>query len=127
MTPSRRVRLGQPVEEHPDRDVVRDELAALHEPASLEADRRALADGGPEEISGGDVRDAEPLGQDRRLGALAGAGGAEQDQEGHRMTVLAAMARGASPSRRSDGSRERRSELGSEGLIAEVPSRMNPS
>ena len=79
------VGLGQPVEEHPDRDVVGDQLAALHVSARLETDRAAFPDGRPEQVAGRDVRDGKPLGQDRRLGALAGAGGAQQDQEGHRM------------------------------------------
>ena len=79
------VRLGQPVEEHLDRDRVGHELAALHVAPGLEADRRAVVDGGPEQVAGRDVGEAESRREDRRLGALAGAGGAEQDQEGHRM------------------------------------------
>ena len=85
IAPTDGVRLGQPVEEHLDGDRVGHELAALHVPAGLEADRGALEDGGPEEITGGDVGEAESIREDRRLGTLAGAGGAEQDQEGHRM------------------------------------------
>ena len=77
-----RVGLGQPGEEHPDGDVVGDELAALHEAAGLQADRRARPDGGSEQVAGRDVGDGQSLGEDGRLGALAGARGAEQDQEG---------------------------------------------
>ena len=54
----------EPGEEHPDRDVVGDELAALHVAARLEADRRAVADGRPEQVAGRDMRDAEPLRED---------------------------------------------------------------
>ena len=80
-----RVRLGQPVEEHLDRDRVGHQLAALHVPPGLEADGRAFVDGRAEEVSGRNVREAESVRKDRCLGTLAGAGGAQQDQEGHRM------------------------------------------
>ena len=63
-TPPAASRLAEPVEQHPDRDVVGDELAALHVAARLEPDRRAVADGGAEQVAGRDVRDTEPLGED---------------------------------------------------------------
>ena len=75
MAPSRGIRLAEPVEQHPDRDLVGHELAALHVAAGLEADRRAFLDGRPEQVAGGDVGHAQPFGEDRGLGALAGARG----------------------------------------------------
>ena len=68
------VGLGEAIEEHPDGDVVGDELAAFHEPARFKTDRRALPDRGAEQVAGRDVGDAESVGQDLRLGALAGPG-----------------------------------------------------
>ncbi len=53
----------QPGQQHPDRDVVGHELAALHVAPRLEPDRGAVRDGGPEQVAGRDVRDAEPAGE----------------------------------------------------------------
>ena len=78
------VGLVEPAEQHADRDVVGDQLTALHEPARLETDRRAVPDGGPEQVAGGHVRDPELLGQQRRLRPLAGARRPEQHEDGHR-------------------------------------------
>ena len=75
----RGVRLGQPLEEHVDRHRIGDEFAAVHVALGGEAQRRPVADGGPEQVAGGDVGQAEPLGQDLGLRPLAGAGGAEKD------------------------------------------------
>jgi hypothetical protein len=44
-----------------------------------EAKRRAFADGGSEQVAGGDVGQAEPLGEDLGLRPLPGARGAEED------------------------------------------------
>jgi hypothetical protein len=88
----RRIGLVEPLEEHLDRDVVRHELAALHVAPGRQADRRAVTDRGPEEISGGHVRHAEVRRQDRRLGPLAGARSTQQDDDLHARIVAAASA-----------------------------------
>ena len=69
----RRIALGEPVQEHPDGDVVGHELAAVHVAARLQPDRRAVADGGPEQVARRDVRQPEVPREGRRLGPLAGA------------------------------------------------------
>jgi hypothetical protein len=81
--PLRGISLIEPVEQHLDGDGVGHELAALHVPARLEADRGAVADRTPEQVARGDVGDVEALSQDVRLGALAGSGRAEQDDDPH--------------------------------------------
>jgi hypothetical protein len=78
-----RVGLIESVEQHPDRDVVRHQLAAFHEPARLEADRRPVAHRGPEEVTGGDVRDPEPLGKERGLRPLACSWRSEENHYRH--------------------------------------------
>ena len=55
-TPLPGVALGEPVQQHPDGDVVGHELAAVHVAARLQADRRSVADGRPEQVSRRDVR-----------------------------------------------------------------------
>jgi hypothetical protein len=79
------IRCREPIEEHLDRDVVGHELAAFHVAPRLEADRRAVAHGRAEEVTGRHMRKAESLGQDRCLCALPGARRAEEDEDGHRM------------------------------------------
>ncbi len=83
--PALGVAAAESLEEHGDGDLVGDELAALHVTGRLAADGRAVADGRPEQVAGRHVRYAEPRREDRRLGALSGAGGAEEDHHGHRM------------------------------------------
>ncbi len=78
---ARRVRLGQPLEEHVDRDLVRHQLAAIHVPLGNHAEGRLVADCRPEQVARGDVGEAKPLGQDRRLSALARARRSEQDDD----------------------------------------------
>ena len=84
--PGGRVRPAQPVEQEPDRDLVGDELPGVHVAPRLHAQGRPVADGGPEQVPGGDDRDARGASaEQRRLGALPGAWGAEQDHHVHRM------------------------------------------
>ena len=52
--------------------------ASMYRRASMPSGR-PVADRGPEQVAGGDHRDPEPLREQRRLAALAGTGGAEQD------------------------------------------------
>ena len=75
------VRLGQPLEKHLDRHRVGHELAAVHVALGEHTKRRPVADGGPEQIAGGDVGEAQPLRQDLGLRPLAGARGAQQDDD----------------------------------------------
>src|SRR4051812_13692349 len=82
-----RVGLIESTEQHPDRDVVRDELTTLHEPARLEADRRAVTDGSPEQVAGRDVRDPELLGEEGGLGPLPRPRCAQEDEHVHASTT----------------------------------------
>ena len=79
ITPRAGVGPAEPVEQQADGDVVGHELARVHVAPGLDAERRPIADGGPEQVAGGDDRDPEPLGKERRLGALPGAGAQEDD------------------------------------------------
>ncbi|GAA4671176.1 hypothetical protein GCM10023347_26270 [Streptomyces chumphonensis] len=67
----RGVRLLHAVLGHADGDLVRHQLALAHEVLRAAAQLRALADVGTEEVTGGDVRNAEILGEQRGLRALA--------------------------------------------------------
>src|SRR5829696_8692292 len=80
-----RVGAGEPVEEQADRDLVGDELARVHVPARFHAQARPIPDGGTEQVPGGDRRDAEPIREEGRLGALPGPWGAEKNNHVHRM------------------------------------------
>ena len=65
---------AQPVEQQADGDLVGHELARVHVAPGLDAERRPVADGGPEQVAGGHDRDPEPLGKERRLRPLPGPG-----------------------------------------------------
>ena len=80
------VRLVETTEQHPDRDVVRHELPALHEAPRLEADRRTVTDGGPEQVARRDDRDPEALGEHGGLGPLPRTRRSQQDHDLHRRT-----------------------------------------
>ena len=73
------VGLGQPVLDHGDGDLVGDEVTGVHVGLGLPAQLGLPAHVGAEDVAGGDRRDAEPPGDDLRLGALARSGGAQQD------------------------------------------------
>jgi hypothetical protein len=49
-----RVGPGEPVQQQADDDLVGHELARVHVPARLDPERRAIADGGPEQVAGRD-------------------------------------------------------------------------
>jgi hypothetical protein len=70
---------GKALEKHLDGHRVRHELAAVHVSLGDQSEWGFIADGGPEEVAGGDMGQAQPLGQDLRLGALSCARGAQQD------------------------------------------------
>ena len=78
-----RVGPAEPLQEEPDRDLVGDELPRVHVATRLHAQGCPVAHGGPEEVPGGDHRDPEPFREQRGLGALPGARGAEQDDHVH--------------------------------------------
>ena len=71
--PRRGIRLGEPVANQRDREVVRHELAPREERLDQPADLRVGRDRGPEHLTGRDVRDSPLVREPRRLGALAGA------------------------------------------------------
>ena len=60
--------------------LVGDQLAGVHVALRLLAELGLPATRGAQHVAGRDVRQAEVLGQERGLGALAGAGRAEQDE-----------------------------------------------
>ena len=70
---------AEALEQHADRDFVRDELAAVHVLLGQDAEFGAIADVFAEHVAGGDVDEAGGLDDAGGLGALSGAGGAEQD------------------------------------------------
>jgi hypothetical protein len=73
------VGLGQPVLHHRDGDLVGDEVTGVHVGLGLPAQLRLAADVRPEDVAGRDRRDAEPGGDDLRLGALSRSRGTQQD------------------------------------------------
>ena len=77
--PSRGVRLGEPVADDADDDLVRHERAALHVLLRLAAHLGALGDGRAQHLTGRDVRQPEARHDAFGLGALAGTGAAEKD------------------------------------------------
>ena len=87
-----RVVPGEPLEEQADGDLVGHELARVHVPARFHAQRRAVADGRPEQVAGRHHGDPEAGGEQRRLGALPGAGGAEEDDRIHGRATAAQAA-----------------------------------
>src|SRR5699024_5680587 len=74
------VGLGQTGLDHAGGDIGGHQLAGINVLLGLDAERGALADVGAEQISGGDVRDAELLREDGCLGALAGTGGTKENE-----------------------------------------------
>src|SRR5918993_1885623 len=76
---------AEPFEQEADGDVVGNELPRVHVSPRFRAQLRTVADGGAEQVPGGDHRDPEPVREQRRLRALAGTGGTEQDHHVHRM------------------------------------------
>ena len=77
----RGVRLGQALEEHVDGHRIGNELAPVHVSLGGEAEGRAVADGGPEQVASGDMGQAEPLGKNLGLRPLPCARGAEKDDD----------------------------------------------
>ena len=75
-----RVVLGQPVADHVDGDVVRDEVAPVHERLGLEPERGPLADVRAEDVAGRDLGHREVLGDELRLCPLAGSGWPDEDE-----------------------------------------------
>ena len=78
-----RVGLLEAVEEDPDDRLVRDELAATHEPVGLATEWRAVRHGRAEEVTGREDGHAEMPGEDGSLGALPGPRRPEQDDHRH--------------------------------------------
>jgi hypothetical protein len=69
-----------PVDDQVDDQLVGDELARVHVALGREAELAALLLGRTEDVAGRDVRQAEVVLQPSGLGALAGAGRAEEDE-----------------------------------------------
>ena len=65
--------LGQALGDDADDHLVGDQLAGVHVLLGLQAHRRAVLHGGPEDVASGDGGDVQLLVQDLSLGALAGA------------------------------------------------------
>src|SRR5215469_8111077 len=76
--------------QHVEYDLVRDEIAPFLVGRDLTAARSGAPGFGPEQVTGGDVRYAEPPRQPLALRALAGAGRSEQQQP-HRTARSAGM------------------------------------
>ena len=77
---------AQPVEEQADDRVVGDELARAHDLLDLAPQLAAGRDLRPEQVAGGEHRHLETLREQGRLGALPGAGCAQQHHYGHGAT-----------------------------------------
>ena len=75
-----------------DDDLVGDEATGIHDRLALLADVGALAHSGTEHVAGGELRDLQLFDNLRGLGALASAGGAEEDQD--LTPLLVALLRG---------------------------------
>src|SRR3954447_7214916 len=73
----------QPRQDHPDRDLVRDEVAGVHELLRLLAELGALADVGAEDVPGRDLRDPEVCGDEWGLRPLSRSGGPDEAQTHH--------------------------------------------
>jgi hypothetical protein len=76
----RGVRLAEPVGNHVVGDGIGHELAGVHVDLGPEPERRGLADVGPEDVSGRDLRDGEAISDDLCLSPLASAWWADQYQ-----------------------------------------------
>ena len=73
-------RRGDPLGDHSDDHLIRNEVAPVHVLLRLESDRSPLPNGGPEDVAGRVVGEFEVLLQALALGPLAGTRGAEQDE-----------------------------------------------
>ena len=80
---ARRVGGRQALEEDVDDRLVGHELPAAHVPVGRPTQRRSGRDRGAQQVARREDRHAQALGQDRRLGPLPGARGAEKDDDGH--------------------------------------------
>ena len=69
----------EPVVDHAVGDVVGHELAGVHVPLGLDAERGLVLQVRAEHVPRGDVGDAVPLRDATGLGALPGTGGSEHD------------------------------------------------
>ena len=76
----RGVGLLEPLGHNRDDEIVADERAALQRVADERADARAVLDGFPQHVAGGDFRDAVPRGKAVGLRTFARAGRPEEDQ-----------------------------------------------
>ena len=74
------IRGGDPIGDHLDDDVVRNELARLHDRLDLLAERAARRDRPAQHVAGGELNQPVLLFEALCLRALACAGGSEQDQ-----------------------------------------------
>ena len=77
--------LGQLIADDPQDDIVAHQITSFHHRLGLESERRASLDGVPQQVAGGELGQTERLGQERALGALAGAGGSHQKDVHERM------------------------------------------
>jgi len=75
-----RVVVGQPVLDHRDGDLVRDQVAGVHVLLRLDAEVGALADVGPEDVSRGDLGHGEVRGNELRLRAFPCPGRPDQHE-----------------------------------------------
>jgi len=73
------VRLGQALAHDADHEFIGNQLAGVHELLGLQAQRRALANGGTQHIAGGDVRHGKPANEELGLSALPRSRRAKQD------------------------------------------------
>src|SRR2546430_8006892 len=83
---------AQALADHAQHQGVLDEPATVHGFPGLAAEFGASGDGGPQQIAGRDLRDTGPLHQTLSLGALAGAGRAQQN-DAHVCSVATALPR----------------------------------
>ena len=82
--------LAQALADHAQHQGVLDEPATIHRLPRLAAELGASGDGRPQQISGRDLRNTGPLHQTLGLGALAGAGRAQQN-DAHVCSVATAL------------------------------------
>jgi hypothetical protein len=89
--------VGEALDDHADHDRVGHQLALVHVLLGRAPELGAGLARGAQDVAGRDVREAEILGQQRGLRALAGAGRTQQDQIefGHREVTLRSPRRAA--------------------------------
>ncbi len=78
------VRMIEPLPEQAEDQIVRDEVARLHVTLGLPTEIGVSRDRGPEEITGGEMRDPELFREARGLGPFARPGRPEEDDAPHR-------------------------------------------